>query len=127
MQIIPVTQDKRQRFTTVLENQRLDIVIYYIADYINEGQTAGWFINVTLISDVNEIIILGNRLNPFQFVARGIVSSFQGAIIPLPITIPFQDLTNETPWGITHNLVYFSPTDIQLLEEAVALEQQADG
>jgi hypothetical protein len=122
MQIISVTQDKRQRFTTVLENQRVDIVIYYIKDYI--AGNSGWFINMTLISSVNEVIVLGNRLNSFQFVARGVPTNFQGAIVPLPITVPFEDLTGETPWGVTHNLLYFSPDDLALLESAGSSEAE---
>ena len=110
-QIIPVTNDAYQTFTTVLNSQRVRIGVSYIADVIGNS-TNGWYINLTLLSSTPQIITLGEKLVGSQQVARSIVTDFIGSIIVIPTTSPSEDLTTLSPWGDTHQLVYFTPDQL---------------
>jgi len=120
MQIISVSNDARQVFTTVVNQQKIRLNIYYLKDDLAVANT-GWFCNLTLLTSVPQIIVTGSRMQSRERLAKGILSSLSGTIIVLPITAPFQDLTSTAPWGITHQLVYFNLDDLQQLEN-LALE-----
>ena len=117
-QIIPVTNDFRQTFTTVLNNQRVRFNIYYLADDSGLSKD-GWFCNMTLLSGETQIIVTGQRLESLAPIAKNIVSQFSGRIYVVPITSPPQDLTNDSPWGITHRLIYFTEEEI---DDVIALQ-----
>jgi len=113
MQVIDLTNDKRQGFTTVLDNQRVRILLYYLSDFTGVQGGDGWFINLILLSETEEIIALGERLATFERVAKNIPSSLVGAIVPVPVTIPFEDLVNKTPWDSTHKLIYLTASEFE--------------
>jgi hypothetical protein len=112
-QLIPVTNDVRQTFTTVLATQRVRLGIYYLDDVLDEARNA-WYCNLTLLSDTPQIITTGYRLQSRQRIARDIVSNFVGSIVVVPITSPSQDLTTTNPWNSTHELVYFTNDEVSL-------------
>lgn len=110
-QIIPVTNDARQIFSTVLDTQQVELRLYYLEDLIGLSRS-GWFLDLLLFTDATEVIANGQRLQTFQEVSKGLVNAFVGAIYVIPITSNIQDLTNREPWGQTHDLVYFTVSDL---------------
>ena len=114
-QLIQITNDARQTFTTVLNNQRVRLVIYYLDDELDVA-TTGWFADLILLTQMPQPITLGERLNTFTFFAQDIVSDFTGAIIPVATTYPIPALTDRNPWGVTHQLIYLSQNEINTLD-----------
>jgi len=110
-QIIPATNDARQVFSTVLDTQKVELRLYYLEDLV-ELSRSGWFLDLLLFTDTTEVLSNGQRLQTFQEVSKGRVNSFVGAIYPIPITSNIQDLTDREPWGQTHDLVYFTVSDL---------------
>jgi len=120
-QFIPVTNDARQTFTTVLDSQRVRFTIYYLEDKTGNGKN-GWFCNLILLSGTPEIIVLGQRLQTLSQVAKNIVTAFTGQIRVVPISAPSQDLTDSAPWESTHALAFFSENEVDELEALANVE-----
>ena len=115
-QLISPTDDARQTFTTILNNQKVRLNIFYLESAL-DGLNNGWYADFILFSDTEEVIVQGQRLESLQAVGAGLLSDFDGAIIVVPITNPIQDLTDIEAWGTTHNLVYF--TDEELNDDII--------
>lgn len=110
-QLLPVTNDVRQSFTTVVNSQKIKLTIYYLNDDLELAST-GWFCDMELLSGTESIIISGARLRSQLQIAKNVVSDFSGGIFVVPITSPHEDLTSLTPWGNTHQLVYFTEDEL---------------
>lgn len=113
MQIINLENIASQRFNTVLNSQRLEIEINYIADGCGNAQN-GWYINATLITATEtEIVSLGSKINADVQLFQGVSTTFNGGIFAISITSPKQDLIDANPWGITHLLIYLTNEEIE--------------
>ena len=110
-QRIPVTNDVRQTFSTILGTQKVRLRIYYVADTLSLG-AAGWFCDLILLTDTPQIIVTGERLLTATQVAKDIITDFSGAIFVVPVTSPPQALNATEPWNITHQLVYFTAAEL---------------
>ncbi len=110
-QRIPLTNDVRQILTTVLDTQKVKLQVYFLEDYIGDSSN-GWYCDLTLISGANNDVTLGEKLLSRQYVGRNIDTGLSGRIYVAPITTPEQDLTSGSPWNITHELVYFTETEV---------------
>lgn len=106
MQIIPITNDAQQVFTTVLNGQAVRISAWF--------QTIGngWYLSVDMIDGTP--IIEGTRVNSQSPVFHGLVTEFLGDIIAVPIDTPFVEPVRDA-WGVTHNLVYITPEESEEL------------
>ncbi|MEE9451369.1 MAG: hypothetical protein V3V61_01270 [Gammaproteobacteria bacterium] len=110
-QLVSVTNDVRQTFTTIVGSQNIRLGIYFLND--EDGSSAdGWFCDFTLLSQTPKIITTGQRLVSKQAIAPKILSDFVGQLIIVPITNPTQDLISSSAWGVTHQLVYFTAQEV---------------
>lgn len=105
MQILPVTNDFAQVFTTVLNNQQVDCRIWYqdIGD--------GWFFSMKFTSGND--IVSGYRINTGSPILKSISSDFIGDIICVSSIEKTQEPGKESPWDNTHLLVYLTPEGSQ--------------
>ena len=110
-QLITPTQDARQTFTTILDNQKVRINLAFLDSFI-DNLNNGWYGDLILFTDTEETIVQGQRLESGSALGGGLISDFTGAIIVVPITNPIQDLISIDAWSTTHNLVYFSQDEL---------------
>lgn len=110
-QQILLTNDARQTLTTILGTQKVRITLYYLSPDI-EGVEAGWYVNFSLFTDTELRIVSGQRLVSGGAIASALVSPFTGVILAVPITNPVQDLKTLDAWTSTHNLIYFTPEEV---------------
>ena len=103
MQILPLSNDFSQIFTTVLENQQVDITIRY--QDIGEG----WFFSMQFSTGVK--IVSGYRINTGSPILKSISSDFLGEIVCVPSIEKTQEPGKDQPWGNTHTLVYLTPDE----------------
>ena len=101
MQIIPITNDKNQTFTTVLNGTELKFHFWY------QNVGAGWYCDIEKIS--GKSILTGARVNSMSPILKSTLTDFLGDIIP--VATVSEELGTE-PWGNTHNLIYFTPEEI---------------
>jgi len=101
MQILPITNNKNQTFTTVLNGIELRFHFWY------QNIGAGWYCDIEKVSGEN--IITGARINSMSPLLQSTLTDFLGDIIP--VATVSEELGHE-PWGNTHNLIYFTPEEI---------------
>lgn len=111
-QLITPTDDARQTFTVILDNQKVRLNLSFIETTLNDVPS-GWYCDLILISDSEEVIVQGQRLVSTGIVGNPTISDFSGAIIPVPVTNPAQELTTLDAWSTTHNLVFFTLAELQ--------------
>ena len=104
MQILPITNEPNQRFSTVLNGTELKFHFWY------QDIGTGWFFDLATVADVP--IISGARMNSMAPMLISTRMDFEGDIIPVAT---FQEELGEEPWGNTHQLVYFTPEEIAAL------------
>ena len=112
-QLINPTNDARQSFTTVVGTQRIRVNLAYLEGIV-ANLVASWFIDLILLTDVETPIVQGWKLSTSVEVGYKLGSLLEGAIVPIPITAPSQDLVSIDAWGITHQLVYFTEQDLNV-------------
>lgn len=100
MQTIPVTNDARQTFTTVLDGQEVRILLWY-AD--------AWYISLSYVGGVD--IVNGARLNCSTPLMQSILTPFIGDIIPVP-SASETSVLGRNAWGTTHILSYLTPQEV---------------
>ena len=105
MQIIPLTNDYAQSFRTILNNQEVDIRVWY-QDIGN-----GWFFSMAFSTGVK--IVSGYRINNGSPILKSVLSDFSGEIICTPSGNNFAEPAMENPWGNTHNLIYLTQEEAQ--------------
>jgi hypothetical protein len=116
-QRIDVRNIDSQSFTTVLGSQRVRFFIYFQESRDINAEN-GWFADVELLSGDNpSIVMLGSRLQTFQSILHLFTDSFFGAILVIPISVPFEDLTQDSPWGVSHILEYFTQDEVNSFGE----------
>lgn len=103
MQTIPITNDARQTFTTILENQEVRITAWY------QDDGDGWYITLEHVD--GRVIIQGARLNCSVPLLQDILVDFVGDIVPVPVAIE-TSILGRNPWGTTHTLSYLTPTEM---------------
>ncbi|MCK5607372.1 hypothetical protein KAR91_36145 [Candidatus Pacearchaeota archaeon] len=103
MQILPLTNDFTQTFTTVLNNQQVTIRIWYqdIGD--------GWFFSMKFTS--GDDIVSGYRINTGSPILKSISSDFIGDIICVPSIEKTAEPGKNNPWNNTHLLIYLLPEE----------------
>lgn len=105
MQILPLTNDFAQVFTTVLNNQQVDCRIWY------QDIGGGWFFSMKFSNSDN--IVSGYRINTGSSILKSISSDFIGDIICVPSVEKTQEPGKESPWGNTHLLIHLTPEESQ--------------
>ena len=109
MQVVPITNDARQTFTTIVNGQLLKVTAWY------QTVGAGWF--VTLEMPDSEVLVQGARLNSQTPVLYGLVNGFNGDLVPTPIKSPYEEIPRQA-WGITHQLLYITGSEMEELSLA---------
>jgi hypothetical protein len=104
MQILPITNDKNQRFSTVLNGTELRFHFWY------QKIGLGWYCDIETATGVS--IITGARINSMSPILRSTLTDFTGDIIPIASVA---EELGEEPWGNTHQLIYFTPEEIEEL------------
>ena len=115
-QIIAVTNDARQTFTTVLNGQKVRLNAFFLVDNPQNGIVAGWYVDLFLIGATTDPVVQGTRLTSYISILDHLVTSFNGGIVPIPLTSPPTDLNSREPWGTTHLLVYFTNEELAGVE-----------
>ena len=110
-QLLAITNDARQTFTTIVGSQKIRLNIFYLEDQ-TEQLNNGWYCDLILITDTEEIITQGERLVSSVPISFNVPSDFTGYLIPIPITSPGQNLISIYAWDVTHQLVYFTQDEI---------------
>lgn len=110
MQILPVTNDFAQNFTTVLAGMSVDIRIWY-QDIGN-----GWFISMAFTN--GKKIVSGHRINTGSPITASYLTDFDGEVICLPTVEKTEEPGKNEPWGNTHKLVYM--TEDEAVEAGIA-------
>ena len=105
MQILPLTNDFAQVFRSVLNNQEVDIRVWY--QDIGEG----WFFSMQFSTGVK--IVSGYRINNGSPILKSISSDFIGDIICVPSIEKTAEPGKDQPWGNTHLLIYLTPEESQ--------------
>lgn len=103
MQLIPVTNDARQTFTTVLNGQEIRITMWY------QTIGGGWYISLAFVNGTS--ITNGARLNCSNNVMRSVLSDFVGGIVPVPAAVE-TSVIGRNGWNATHTLNYFTPDEL---------------
>ena len=98
MQILPISNDSAQSFTTILGGVVLDFKFWL--------QESCWYCS---IKNAGEDVLNGARLMSMAPIMRPCREA--GALIPVAKA---DEPLEDKPWGITHELVYF--TDAELAE-----------
>ena len=104
MQILPINNNVNQKFSTVLNGTELKFHLWY------QNIGAGWYCDIEKVS--GEKIITGARINSMAPLLKSTLTDFEGDIIPVASVA--EELGAES-WGTTHNLVYFTPEEIEAL------------
>jgi len=104
MQILPLTNDFAQTFTTVLEGQQVNIRIWY--QDIGEG----WFFSMEFSTGVQ--IVHGYRINTGSPILKSISSDFLGDIVCIPSIEKTAEPGKDAPWNNTHQLIYLTPDEM---------------
>ncbi len=99
MQRIPVTNDARQTFLTILNNVTVRMTVWY------QSVGGSWYMKIE--TPEGRIITQGAKLNSGRSVLSGIIDDFIGSLVVVPVQSPVQDL-GRNPWGTTHNLIYMN-------------------
>lgn len=104
MQTIPLTNDFAQTLTTVLNNQEVQLRVWY--------QTIGngWFFSMQMGS---VSIVEAYRINNGSPILKSIASDFIGDILCIPSTDEGAEPEADAPWGNTHTLVYMTPEELE--------------
>lgn len=105
MQILPLTNDYAQIFKTVLNDQSVDIRIWY------QDIGGGWFFSMSF--STGEGVVSGFRINTGSLILKSISSNFLGDFICVPSISKIQEPGKNSPWGNTHSLVYLTPSEYQ--------------
>jgi hypothetical protein len=105
MQILPLTNDFAQVFRTVLNNQQVDVRIWF--QDIGEG----WFFSMEFSTGVE--IVSGYRINTGSPILKSISSDFIGEIICIPTIEKTEEPAKDGPWNNTHLLLYLTPEESQ--------------
>jgi len=103
MQILPITNNVNQVFSTVLNGTELKFRCWY------QDVGEGWYFSVEFAN--GDKIKTGVRMNSEAPFFESTLTDFGGDILPLPTITPGAELGLE-PWGNTHLLVYFTPDEI---------------
>ena len=105
MQILPLTNDFSQVLKTILNDQPVDIKVWYqdIGD--------GWFFSMDFSTGGK--IVSGYRINTGSPILKSISSDFIGDIICVPSVEKTEEPGKDEPWGNTHLLVYLTPEESQ--------------
>jgi len=98
MQILPLTNDYAQKLSTVLDNQQVDIRVWY------QDISDGWYLSINFTGGDN--IVTGFRINTGSPVLTSIFTDFTGNVICLSSADKYGEPGKVDPWGETHNLVY---------------------
>lgn len=105
MQIIPLTNDFAQKFSTVLNDQEVDIRVWW--QDIGEG----WFFSM---SETNsDDIVNGFRIENGSPIMTSVVSDFIGDIVCIATIEKTAEPGKEQPWGNTHKLIYLTPDEAE--------------
>lgn len=104
MQILPITNEPNQKFSTVLNGTELRFHFWY------QDIGTGWFFDLETVA--GEPIISGARINSMAPMLKSTLMDFEGDIIPVESVA---EELGEEPWGNTHQLVYFTPEEIAAL------------
>lgn len=105
MQILPLTNDFSQVFRTVLDNQEVDIRIWY------QDIGAGWFLSMQFSTGIK--IVSGYRINNGSPILKSISSDFIGDLICIPSIEKTAEPGKDQPWNNTHLLIYLTPEESQ--------------
>lgn len=100
MQTLSLTNDYTQKFSTVLNNQQVDIRIWY------QDISDGWYFSMSFTGGAN--IVSGFRINTGSPILTSIFTSFTGNIICVSSADKYGEPGKIDPWGETHNLVYLT-------------------
>ena len=95
--VIPVTNDARQRFRTVLGGQDASLAVWW------QPSDEAWYFTLTL---GNTDIVSSMRLTEEGEPLSGVVSSFEGQILVYGTGDPARDA-----WTETHSLLYYTPAE----------------
>jgi len=110
MQLVPVTNDPDQIFTTTLEGQ----VVRVHLRWLDEGQS--WFISV--LKTDNTIIFSNTRLNSSTLIINLKLVDFNGDFVAVPT-----DTESLTPgrnaWGETHQLYFLTKDEATEVLDAI--------
>lgn len=101
MQKLPISNEANQTFSTVLNGTELKFHFWY------QDIGSGWFCDIEKIT--GEKIISGARINAMSPLLESTLTDFDGDIVP--VALVSEELGRE-PWGNTHELVYFTPEEI---------------
>lgn len=100
MQIIPVTNDFNQQFTTALGDQNVKFRIWY------QGIGDGWY--MSLEYSTGEKIVSGFRINTGSPIITSALTDFVGNIVCVSTAEKRLEPGKDAPWGETHLLVYLT-------------------
>lgn len=104
MQILPISNEANQVFSTVLNGTELKFHFWY------QDIGAGWFCDIEKIT--GEKIIAGIKINAMSPLLKSVLTDFSGDIIP--VALVSEELGRE-PWSNTHELIYFTQEEIDAL------------
>ena len=100
MQLIPLTNEFTQKFTTILGGVSVDIRVWY--QDIGEA----WFITMAFTGGIG--IVAGHRINIGSPINISYQVGFVGQVVCVPTTENNVEPDKDEPWGNTHRLIYLT-------------------
>ena len=100
MQILPLTNDYNQKLTTVLNNQQVDMRVWY------QDISDGWYLSMNFTGGDN--IVCGFRINTGSPILTSIFTDFIGNLICISSADKYGEPSKTDPWGDTHNIIYLT-------------------
>lgn len=105
MQVLPLTNNFAQTFSTSLNNQSVLVRVWY------QDISDGWFFSMEFTS--GEKIVSGYRINTGSPILTSISSNFLGNIVCISTAEKTLEPGKESPWGETHLLLYLTQDESQ--------------
>ena len=103
MQILPLSNDYAQIFSTVLNGQEVSVRVWY------QDIGTGWFFSMTF--EDGRHIVNGFRINTGAPILTVVVSDFIGNLVCVPTIEKTAEPLKDAPWGNTHSLIYLTPEE----------------
>lgn len=113
MQILPVTNDNDQIFTTTLDGQVMRIRLIW------QDQGESWFFS--LLTAQSEIILSNTRIKSNFPVINFKLLDFSGDFIAVPLDINALEPARNA-WGTTHTLVYLDGEETTNVLDSLIVE-----
>jgi len=110
-QILSIGSEADQLITTTVGSQKIELRLRYL-DQDCVSVPTGWYADLKLFTATEVQIVQGQKLTTYNYIGRNLNSPMVGRIYVTPLVPGDPDLTSRSPWGVTHDLVYFPPSEI---------------